>query len=145
MNAKTAIQTCTQLPEEDMAILALRLKFGGPPCPYEWGVVLESIRDLSISIIQDANWDPSQLQDPNGCHVTPSKILYESITFAEGRELIVDVPVDARGIVDVYIDDTIDLTVDIENSNNVKRLEQETLLAIHCDARDKNVNDPIPM
>ena len=55
-----------------------------------------------------------------------------------------DVPVNARGIVDVYIDDTIDLTVDIENSNNVKSLEQETLLAIHCDAREKNVNDPIP-
>ena len=55
-----------------------------------------------------------------------------------------DVPVDARGIADVYIDDTIALTVDVENSNNVQRLEQATLLDIHCAARDKHVNEPIP-
>ena len=48
LNAKTAIQTCNQLPEEDMEIVALRLTFGGSPGPYEWGVVLESICDLSI-------------------------------------------------------------------------------------------------
>ena len=55
-----------------------------------------------------------------------------------------DVTVDARGIADVYIDNTIALTVDVENLNNVKRLEQANLLAIHCVARDKHVNEPIP-
>ena len=55
-----------------------------------------------------------------------------------------DVPVDARGVEDVYIDDTIALTVDVENSNNIKRLKQATLLAIHCASRDKHVNETIP-
>ena len=64
--------------------------------------------------MQDENWDHSQLQDPDGCHVPPPNILDESIPFAEGKELIVDVPVDARGIADVYIDNTIALTVDVE-------------------------------
>ena len=35
LNADTAIQTCTQLPEEDLAIVALHLTFGGAPGPYE--------------------------------------------------------------------------------------------------------------
>ena len=55
-----------------------------------------------------------------------------------------DVPVNARGIVDVYIDDTIGLTVDVENSNNVQGIKQATLLAIYCASRDNNVNETIP-
>ena len=54
-----------------------------------------------------------------------------------------EVPVDARVIADVYIDDTIALTVDVENSNNIKSLKQVTLLAIHYAAMDKHVNEPI--
>ena len=50
---------------------------------------------------------------------------------------MVDVPVNPRGIADVYIDDTVALTVDLEGSDNVARLEQSTLLAIHCAAREK--------
>ena len=45
----------------------------------------------------------------------PPKTLDESIPFAEVKDLIVEVPVDARGIADVYIDDMIALTVDVEN------------------------------
>ena len=42
LNAYTEIQTCTQLPEEELAIVALCLTFGGAPGPYEWGVLSES-------------------------------------------------------------------------------------------------------
>ena len=58
LNADTTIQTFTQLPEEDLAIVALHLTFGGAPGPYEWGVLTESICDLSIAIMQDDGWDP---------------------------------------------------------------------------------------
>ena len=54
------------------------------------------------------------------------------------------VPVDARGIADIYIDEMIALTVDVENSNNVQSLEQAKIMAIHCAARYKHVNEPIP-
>ena len=38
LNVDTEIQTCTQLPEEDLAIVALCLTSGGAPGPYEWGL-----------------------------------------------------------------------------------------------------------
>ena len=128
LNADTAIQTCTQLPEEDLAIFALRLTFGGAPGPYEWGVLSESICDLSIAIMKDDGWDPTSLCVPNGHPVPPPILLDDSIPFAEEKDLIIDVPVDATGTADVYIDDTIALTMDVKDSNNVQQLEQATLL-----------------
>ena len=134
LNVNTEIQTFTQLPEEDLAIVALRLTFGGDPGPYEWEVLSESIYDLSITIMQDDGWDPTLLCAPN-CHLVPPPIfLDDSIPFAEGKYLIIDVPVDARGTADVYIDNTISLTVEIKDSNNVQHLKQATLLDIHCSA-----------
>ena len=134
LNVSTAIQTCTQLPEEALEIFALRLTFRGAPGPYEWGVLLESICDLSIAIMQDYGWDPTSLCDPNGHLVPPPLLLDDSIHFAEGKYLILDVTVDARGTADVYIDNTIPLTVKVEDSNNVQRLKQATIMAIHCAA-----------
>ena len=43
---------------------------------------------------------------------------------------------------DVYIDDTISLTVDVKDSNNVQRLKQATLLAVHCAAQEKHNDEP---
>ena len=94
--------------------------------------------------MQDDGWYPTLLCDPNGHLVPPPLFLDDSIPFAEGKDLIIDVPVDARGTADVYIDDTIALTEDVEDSNNVQRLEQATLLAIHCAAREKHNDEPIP-
>ena len=52
-------------------------------------------------------------------------------------ELIVDIPVDARGFIDLYIDDTIGLTVDTPGSDNILRLKRAILLAIWATARPK--------
>ena len=144
LDAKTAIQTCTQLPDEDLAIVALRLTFGGAPGPYEWGVISESVCDLAMAILQDDDWDPMTTHAPNPELVPRRRILGNEIPFAEGKQLIVDVPVDPKGMVDVYIDDTIGLTVDIPGSDHVTRLERATLLAIHIIARQKHLSEPIP-
>ena len=101
LNTNTAIKTCTQLPEEDLAIVALRLTFGGAPGPYEWGVLSECTCDLSIAIMQDAGWDPTSLCALNVHLVPVSLFLDDSIPFAEGKDLIIDVPVDATGTADV--------------------------------------------
>ena len=55
-----------------------------------------------------------------------------------------NIPVDARGFIDVYIDDTIGLTVDIPGSDNILRLKWEIILAIWATARPKDKNEPIP-
>ena len=94
--------------------------------------------------MQDAGWDPTSFCALNVHLVPVSLFLDDSIPFAEGKDLIIYVPVDATGTADVYIDDTIDLTVDIEDSNNVQRIKQATLLAIHCAAREKHNDEPIP-
>ena len=144
LNGETAIQTCTQLPDLELAIIALRLTFGGAPGSYEWGVISESICDLAITILQNNDWDPSKLHSPSQ-HLIPERVvLDDSIPFGEGKELIVDVPVDPRGTADVYIDDTIGLTVDLPESNNCERLEAAILLAIHTAARPKHPQEPIP-
>ena len=86
--------------------------------------------------MQDDGWDPTLLCAPNGHLVPPPLFLDYYIPFVEGKYLIIDIPVDARGTADVYIDDKIALTVDVKDSNNVQRLEHATFLAIHCAAHE---------
>ena len=50
LNHETAVQTITQLPEDNMAIISLQLTFGGLPCPFEWGVISESVCDLANAL-----------------------------------------------------------------------------------------------
>jgi hypothetical protein len=144
LDAATAIQTCTQLPEQELALIALRLTFGGSPCPNIWGCLAEPICDLANAIMEHDDWDPLSLHAPNHELVPPKKLMDDNIPFAEGKPLIVDVPVDPKGKSDLYIDDLISLAVDIPGSDNVKRLERGNLLAIHATARPKHPSEPIP-
>jgi len=144
LSARTAVQTCTQLPAEDIAIIALRLTFGGTPCPFEWGAISETICDLALAILQHEDWDPLILHAPDQDLVPPTARLDDSAPFGAGRDLIVDVPVDPRGTADIYIDDIIGLSVDVEGSNNDLRLARAILLAIHVAARPKTQAEPIP-
>ena len=93
--------------------------------------------------MQDYGWVPTSFIDPNDHLVSPPVFMYDSIPFAEGKYLIIDVPVGTRGTADVYIDNTIVLTVDVENSNNFQRLYQATLLNIYCAAQEKHNYEPI--
>ena len=65
--------------------------------------------------MQDAGWDPTSFFAPNGHLVPPPLFLDDSIPFAEGKDLIIYVTVDARGTSDVYSEYTIALTVDVKN------------------------------
>ena len=144
LNAALAIQTCTQLPELNLAIASLRATFGGTYGPYEWGVISESICDLANAILLNDDWDHNVVMSPDQ-ELVPQRIcLDDNIPFGQGKELIVDIPIDPRGMVDVYIDDLIGLTVEIPNSKNVARLERATLLALHTIARPVHPDEPIP-
>jgi hypothetical protein len=144
LNAATAIRTITQLTDDELCIIMLRLTFGGAPCPFEWNIISESIRDLANAILHDDNWDPTTLFAP--CqHLVPSMTLMDDdIPFAEGAEQIVDIPIDPRGTGDIYIDDFIETTIVIEGTDNVIRCERATLLAIDVSARPKHISEPIP-
>ena len=145
LNASTAVQTCTQLPELRLALMMLRLSFGGAPCPSEWGLISESICDLMNAILQHDDWDPLTLfAETAQAHVPPKEVLPDDVPFGIGRELIVDIPVDARGIVDVYIDDFIGLTIDLEGTDNAIRLERAPLLGLTAVSREVSPFEPLP-
>jgi hypothetical protein len=58
--------------------------------------------------------------------------------------LIVDIPVDPRGIHDVYIDNIIGLKVDIPGSDYIARGQAAALLAINTTAWPNHPKEPIP-
>ena len=144
LQADTAIQTCTQLPDDDLALIALRLTFGGSPGPYEWSAISETICDLSMAILQDDDWDPATLHAPNPELVPPPVLLPSDVPFGVGRDLVVDIPVNPKGIVDIFLDDTVSLTVALPGSDHATRLSRATLLAIHASARPQHPSEPIP-
>jgi hypothetical protein len=144
LNAIIVMQTITQLPDNDLGIIMLHLTFGGTPCLFEWNILSESIRDLANKIQFDNNWDPWTNYAPSQHLVPAMKIMDAYIPFAEGADLIVDIPVDPRGIGDVYIDDFIQATIVINGTANAIQCKCTTLLAINTCAHPKHPNEPIP-
>ena len=144
LNGNVAVQTMTQIPELDLAIASLRLTFGGRPNPSEWGAASEPITDLANTILHCDEWNHDELFAPSSLMIPPAAELTDKMPFAEGKELIIDVPIDARGINEVYIDDNVGLAVDLPGSGNAKRIERAALLAIYTAARALSPNEPIP-
>ncbi len=143
LSAATAMQCCTQLPAEDLILLYLRLTFGGCPCPNEWGVFSEPICDLATAILHGDLWIPAELHSPTQHLVPPPKTMDNDVPFGIGKELIVDIKVNPRGIHDIYIDDMIPIAVDIPRTDNLARCAAAGLLSIHATARPKHPEEPI--
>jgi hypothetical protein len=144
LNTAMAVQTCTQLVKIGILLMMLWLSFGGKTCPFEWGVISETVCDLENAILHSNNWDPKELFAPNQHLVPERELLNDNAPFAEGAELIVDIPVDPRRIHNVYIDNIIGLTVNIPGSDYVARGQAATLLAIDTTARPNHPKEPIP-
>ncbi len=68
----------------------------------------------------------------------PNKIL-----FGIGRDLIVNIPINWRGTVDIYINHFMCLTVDIKGSDNATRLERGPLLGLSAIAWEVPDDKPI--
>ena len=94
---------------------------------------METVCELATAIVHEDDWSPANTHAPNSKLVPQNQIMSDEVSFGVGRTLIGDVPVDPRGITDVYIDDTIGFCVDTFN-NNV-RLKNAILLAINAAAR----------
>jgi hypothetical protein len=56
----------------------------------------------------------------------------DNVPFDIGKEMIVNIEMNPRGIHDIYIDDMIPLTVDIPGTDNLARCVAAGLLAIHA-------------
>ena len=82
-------------------------------------------------MIKCGEWDPFTL------HASSS-------TRSRLKHFRVDIPVDPRGSINCYIDDTPGLTVNITGTENASQLEAAIPLAIEVAARPDNMNKPIP-
>ncbi len=144
LHSRTALRAATQLPELELAMISLRLTFGGAPGPYEWSIISETVCDLSTAIKHNDNWDPLTLFGINQ-HLVPQKqFLDDSIPFAKGLDLIVEIDIDPRGTTDDYIDDLVSLAVDEEGTDNIVQCDHASLLAFDTCSRPLHENEPIP-
>ncbi len=125
-------------------IITLRLTFGGAPCPFEWGIMPETICDLANELLKCNDWDPHTLHASVQANIPKRDRLDNDIPFAIGRELIMDVPIDPRGFADVYINDRTGLTANLPGTLNANRLKAAIPLAIEVAAQPNNVSEPTP-
>jgi hypothetical protein len=93
LHTSTALQTVTQIPEDNIAIITLRLTFGGSPGPFKWGVMSKTICDLANKLLKCKDCDPLTLHLSVQKEIPTCQYLDNNIPFAEGRELIVEVPI----------------------------------------------------
>ncbi len=106
--------------------------------------ISETICDLINAILQHDDWDPLTLfTEKAQANVPPKETFDNDVPFGIGRDLIVDIPVDTRGIVDLYIDDFIGLTVDLDNTDNATRLERAPLLGLTAVSREVSPFEPL--
>ena len=140
LSASTAAKSITTL--NDIALVALRLTFGGRPCPSEWCNISEAVADLSRAILACPDWDPASLHSPQQRHVGVTELLDNSVPFASAEPLAVSLPADDQGTVEPYIDDIIAAMLD--SPSNRPRLAAATLLAIHTVGRPVTDDEPLP-
>jgi hypothetical protein len=74
--------------------------------------------------------------------VPPQQSLSDGIPFGIGQDLIVDI--NPRDTVNLYIDNFIDLTVNIEGSENAMRLKRAPLLRVSTAAQEVSEFEPLP-
>lgn len=132
----------------DKAYIPLRLTFGGCACPHIWCSVSELIADLANDLIHNTAWNlesgpraPPELMEhmwfPPNTDPTP---------FAPALPTLILPAPRPEGVIDVYIDDMIGLSVDLWD--NTYRSCEAALLAIEAIGRrmsdaEQVIRDPL--
>ena len=136
----TAVKTITTL--DGIALMSLRLTFGGRPCPSEWCNMSESAADLARALLQCSDLDPSELHSPQQKHLGRPKVEGDDVPFAPALDMIATLPDNKDGIVEPHIDDLIAAAPDL--GDNKDRMSAATLLAIHALGRPASDSEPLP-
>jgi hypothetical protein len=127
---------------KDTLLMALRMTFGGSPCPALWGYISDTLADICNTLIQCNDWDHNTLFDHISSSIKTPSPLPDETPFHQAKPLIVEIPKNDKGKVDIYIDDTIAITPDL--SNNVSRMVSAVPLAIRSITCPLNHLDEIP-
>jgi hypothetical protein len=62
LSCETAAESLTIY--NNLLLMALRMTFGGSPCPSLWGYISEMLADVCNALIQNPDWDHTSLFDP---------------------------------------------------------------------------------
>jgi len=139
MSSETAQESLTI--HDGYLLMALRLTFGGSPCPNLWGCLCEATTDLCNALILNKHWDHTILHDPLTSSLNIPQSLPDSIPFAKSKHLSVLIPSNNIGKSDVFIDDIIAISLDKED--NINRVFSAAILAIHTVTRPLDPSDEI--
>ncbi len=105
---------------------------------------MEMICDLANKLLKCKDWIPKDLHALVQQDILLRQYLDNDVPFASGRKHIVDIPIDPMGYADVYIDDTMGLTIKLPGRMNAEYLEAVIPLAIKVAAHPNDANEPIP-
>jgi len=98
---------------DDLLFATLCMTFGGAACPLLWSYLSEAICDLGNSLLQCKEWDHTLVQSPSQHLIPGPTMLPDNVPFAKAAESAVELPLNNRGITDVYKDDVIPVCPDI--------------------------------
>jgi hypothetical protein len=96
----------------NLAILQLRMTFGGANCPAQWCTISEVITDLANEILDTEDWDPHILHWEFQ-HLVPAPSRFaDDIPLEPVLPTLLLLETRPHGSVDVYIDDAIQVILD---------------------------------
>jgi hypothetical protein len=87
--------------------------------------------------------EPAHLARHSSPLIPPKKIVANNLPLGQARKLIINIPVDLRGKIDIYIDDTTGLTVNVPGTDNATCMEAAIPLTIEVAARPNDPNEHI--
>jgi hypothetical protein len=127
---------------DDILLMALWMTFGGSPCPAMWSYIGETLADLCNSIIQNTTWVHTCLFDPLSLEIGSPLSLPDDLEFHSVMPLLIKVPDNDLGNVDIYLDNSRGIVPDIDD--NAIRVNRAIPLIIHALARPLDEPDQLP-
>jgi hypothetical protein len=109
-HASTAVQTIVSLKDiclnfVGIALMALRLCFGGSPCAPLFANLSELICDLCNELAKCESWDSRDHPSNYDPYIASPEFLSDDVPFAEALPTLVSLPVGPNLMTEVYIDD----------------------------------------
>ena len=121
-------------------LIYLRLTFGAAFSPAEWCVMIETITDLALDIVNNPLWSHKQQRAPwpSTNNIPTPVLLPQNIPFAQALPCDVPLSLPRHGHFDSFVDDIIGLCLHI--GDNAAKTLNAILLSIHLLARPFNAS-----
>ena len=135
---------------ETIALMALRLTFGGAPNPSLFEEFSETLTDVANTLTNCPSWDAKTLHSPHHNTLEPTKYVPDDpltgpVPAALGKPLMVPVVPKLNGYAECFIDDIFSVMPDLPAENKQPdRMAQATLLAIEAFGMPPHPDDPLP-